>query len=192
MNRILSVSLLLVLSLVGLSTAHAQDKGLRIAVVDMTKVLKDYYKTIEAEKRINDMANGYQKDLGDRREAYGQLVEQIQQLREQIQDKTLNEEKKKERQEALEQKMKDAATREVEIRNFLSSSSRLLQDQRREANDRIMGEVSKAVTKVSKDKNLNLVLIKAEFPSPVLYSDITDISAEVITELNKDKPVEKK
>jgi len=188
MNRIAVLTAAVLIGVSSFSIANAQDKSLKVAIVDMPRVLKEYYKTQDAQKRIADMADNYQKEFDDRKENYGKIVEQIRALQDQINDKTLSETLKKEKTDLITQKEQEAAQRELEMKNFLSQSTHLLEDQRRTANDGIMSEINKAVTKVSKLKGYNLVLVKAEFPSPVLYSDISDISTDVITELNKDKP----
>lgn len=175
-------SILIFSSFVAVASAQVP---LKVAVVDMTRVLKEYYKTQEAETRLKEVANGYQKDLKDRQEAYSKLVDQIRTLQEEAKDASLSEAKKKEKMDALQEKVKDAQIRERENMNFMQTASKLMQEQRNRSSQGILEEVEKVVTNISKAQNYDLVFVKGEFPSPVLYSRVTDLSQEIITELNK-------
>lgn len=183
--------LLSVLALAFALVAPASAQNLKIAVVDMPRVLKEYYKTQEAEARLNEAASGYQKDLNERRESYSKLIDQIRTLQEEARDPSLSEAKKKEKMSALEEKVKDAQVKERENMNHANTVSKLVQDQRRRANENIMEDINKTVAKVAKEQKYTLVLVKADFPSPVLYSEVDDLSTSVIKELNKDKPAAK-
>ena len=179
---------LLAFTLLSFACLFGAQAQLKVAVVDAAKVMKDYYKTQEAETRIKGEMTKYQNDLNARRDAYVKLVDQIRTLQESVKDATLSQEKRKEKEDALKEKVKEAGMREQENKNFIQTASRLVQDQRRRANEDIMGDMSKAITAISKAGGYNLVLVKADFPSPVLYSDVPDISADVSRELNKNKP----
>jgi Skp family chaperone for outer membrane proteins len=182
-----SLQVLVTLLFVSTSMLMAQVAP-KIAIVDMNLVLKDYYKTQEVEDRLKSVAEGYQKDLNDRRESYSKLMDQIRTLQEEARDTSLSDAKRKEKQDALQDKVKEARVREQENSNFVRTASGLMQDQRRNATEGIMGEIEKVVTSVAKSKGMNLVFAKAEFPSAVLYSDVTDLSADILRELNKNRP----
>jgi Skp family chaperone for outer membrane proteins len=184
------IVMLSVVSLLLVGTSFAQIAP-KIAIVDMNDVLKNYYKTQDVETRLKDVASGYQKDLNDRREAYSKLLDQIHSLQDEAKDPSLSDAKKKEKEAALEDKVKDARVREQENANFIRTASGLLAEQRSRDTQNIMDDISKAIQAVSKAKGYNLVLAKTDMPSAVLYSDISDISADVVKELNKDKPAGK-
>lgn len=186
MNRIFISVLSLALMA---TTSFAQN--IKIAVVDMNRVLKEYYKTQEAEARLKEIASGYQKEFNDRREAYGKLIDQIRTLQDESKDATLSEAKRKEKENALKEKVKEAQIRERENINFAQTATKLVQDQRESSTKNIMDEIAKVVTSVSKSSGFNLVLVKGEFPSPVLYSDTADLSGDIVKELNKNQPKKK-
>lgn len=187
-HRITILFALFLAAFLPLASAQTTAKPLKVAVVDMNQVLKDYYKTQEVEARLKEVASGYEKELNDRRESYGKLVDQIRSLQDSVKDKSLSDEKRKEKEEALTEKIKEASVREQENKNFIQTATKLVRDQRQRAQENIMEEISKVVTSVSKAGSYNLVFVKAEFPSPVLYSDVADISADITKELNKSKP----
>src|SRR5947209_3533430 len=87
----------LLLSLISLglaataSSAHAQAK---IATVDMTKIFNSYYKTKEAESRINDARNSAKQELDERLDNYKKSVDQINKLNEDLSKTELAKERK--------------------------------------------------------------------------------------------------
>lgn len=187
----ISLLLLTVFAFVAMAPL-AQSASLKVAVVDMNRVLKEYYKTQEAEERLKEVASGYQKEFNDRRENYSKLVDQIRALQEESKDASLSKTKRTEKEGALKEKVKEAQIRERENVTFAQTASKLVQDQRSRATKGIMEDISKVIDRVSKRSGYNLVLVKGDFPSPVLYSDIADISSDIIRELNKTKPAKKK
>ena len=184
------LSLLMASLLLG-AVAVAPAQNLKVAVVDMNRVLREYHKTQAAEERLKEVASGYQKELKDRREAYGKLVDQIRGLQEEARDTSLSEQKRKEKQDALQEKVKEAQIRERENITFTQTATSLVQEQRGRSTKNIMADIEKVVKEVSKKKGYNLVLVKGSFPSPVLYSDTADISDEIIKALNKNAPKKK-
>lgn len=183
-----SLRILIAFTLLSFAFLLSAQAQLKVAVVDAAKVMKEYYKTQEAETRIKEEMTKYQNELNTRRDNYVKLVDQIRTLQESVKDTTLSQEKRAEKEAALREKVKEAGMREQENKTFIQTASRLVQDQRRRANEAIMDDMSKAINAVSKASGYNLVLVKAEFPSPVLYSDVPDISPDVSRELNKNRP----
>ena len=59
MNKLLILGLLL---FVPLSFAHAD---LKVAVVDLSKAFDGYYKTKDAQARLKEKEDGYQKEIQD-------------------------------------------------------------------------------------------------------------------------------
>ncbi|MFZ5805839.1 MAG: OmpH family outer membrane protein [Verrucomicrobiota bacterium] len=186
------LSLLLLSAFCLTVTAAFAQTSLKIAVIDMNRVLKEYYKTQEAEDRLKEVASGYQKEFNDRRESYSKLVDQIRALQEESKDASLSEAKRKEKENALKEKVKEAQIRDRENVTFAQTASNLVQEQRGRATKGIMEDIAKIVNTVSKSSGYNLVLVKGDFPSPVLYSDTADLSGDVIKELNKTQPPKKK
>ena len=73
---------LICLSLLGFaSTSHAQVK---IGTVDMNKIFSSYYKTKDAEARINEDRNSAKQDLDERMDTYKKNLDAITKLNEDI------------------------------------------------------------------------------------------------------------
>ena len=87
-NRIkVVVPTLLALCLVAASPAQAQMK---VGMVDMNKVFQDYYKTKEAEQRINEARGTAKKEMDDRMDARTKTLEDINTLNKEMENKSLS------------------------------------------------------------------------------------------------------
>src|SRR5476651_1615519 len=79
---------LICLSLLGFaSTSHAQVK---IGTVDMNKIFSAYYKTKDAEARINEARNSAKQELDERMDTYKKNLDDINKLNDDIQKPALS------------------------------------------------------------------------------------------------------
>ncbi|MDX6767286.1 MAG: OmpH family outer membrane protein [Candidatus Methylacidiphilales bacterium] len=174
------------------ASASAQTTSLKVALVDLQKCFNDYYKTEEAKTRINEQGSGYQKEFNDRMEDYKKLVDQINSLREGAKDASASEAARKEREDKLKEKIQEAQTRERELNEFRGTSSKLLQDLQVRQRKSIVDEINKVVETFAKGK-YNIVIDKSGMTlngtSGLVYTEgLTDITDEIVKQLNKDKP----
>ena len=74
---------LLCLGLLGglASTSHAQVK---VGTVDMNKIFSAYYKTKDAEARINDARNDAKRELDEQMDTYKKNLDDINKLNDEI------------------------------------------------------------------------------------------------------------
>jgi outer membrane protein len=166
----------LLLSLVaasfGLSATTASAQNLKIGTVDMKKVFESYYKTKDAEAKINEARNSAKKELEDRMDVAKKVLEEVKKLDEEI---------------ASELQGMDR-----EIREFQQNREKQLQEQSVRMRSGIVEEINKVVDAKVKSEQFDLVLDKSG-PSlngvpVVLFSrDTYEFTPEVITALNKNK-----
>ena len=71
----------------GVNAAHAQVK---VGVVDMNKVFGGYYKTKDAENKINDARETAKKELDDRMESHKQMLDEINSLNKEVDNPALS------------------------------------------------------------------------------------------------------
>jgi len=181
---------LAILSL-GILTFSAQAQQLKIAVVDLQAIFNDYYKTQEANKRLQDQQASFKKEREDRLTDYRKLVDQINALKDGLNDPTLSATAKDEKNKKLGEKVNEARTREQEIASYDQNASKILQDTFVRQRKQILDEITKSVEEFCKGK-YNLVLDKSGVtlnytPAIVYQEGVTDISAEITKQLNKDK-----
>ncbi len=169
--------------------AHAQ----KIATVDMNKVFSGYYKTKDAENKINDAREVAKKELDERMESHKVMLDEINQLNKDIDNPALSATAKSDRQKKREDKIGQVRQLEQEIQEFKNSREKQLQEQAVRMRNQIVEEIMKVVSDHVKDKHYDMVFDKSgqslngvQF---VLYSqENMDFSDDVITALNKTRP----
>lgn len=166
---------------------HAAD--LKIAIVDMQQVFKEYSKTKEADTKLKEQMSGYKKERDERMEDYRKLIEQIKGLRDGAQDPSLSDEARQEKQQMLQEKVGEAQAREREIREFDGTTQKLFGDQSKRMRDKILEEIQAEIDKFAKGK-YSIVFDKSGMtlngtPTLIYQEGLTDLTDEIIKALNK-------
>lgn len=193
MNRTLQSALTLIAfgaSALGLS---AQAPALKIVTVDMGKIYDNHFKTEEQNVKLRDAEQQAQTQLEQMVKEGNQLVEQYKEAAEQSKNTLLTEDARK-KADADSQKMLDEIQRrQADLQNFRANTQRSLQQRIQNFRSLLLDEIGKKVTEIALRKGATLVLDKSG-PSllgvpAVIYSDPAyDITDEVMTEINKDRP----
>jgi outer membrane protein len=186
--------LTLICAAVALSSMQAQAADLKVATIDLQKVFEDYYKTKEADARLKDQMEGFKSERDSRLEGYRSLVDQIKSLRDALNDPSLSEDAKKEKQLKYEEKFNEARQREQELRNFEQTTAKLLQDQSGRMRKTIIDEINEVVKAFCAGK-YDLVMDKSGVtmngtPSIMYSENLTDLTDAVVKQLNSKKPTE--
>jgi outer membrane protein len=174
------------------STASAQ---IRIGTVDMKRVFESYYKTKDAEQKINEQRNTAKKELEDRLETYRKAVSEVQKIDEEIKRPELS-------ASARDAKEKDRADKVANINNmqrenndFRETREKQLQEQSVRMRSAIVEEINRVVTDRVKAESYDIVFDRSG-PSlngvPVLLyaKESYDFTTDVVTALNKSKGTE--
>ncbi|MEM6883824.1 MAG: OmpH family outer membrane protein [Verrucomicrobiota bacterium] len=170
------------------SQAHAE---LKVAVIEMQKIFKEFNKTKEADISIKEEQNGYKKQRDERMESYRKLAEQIKGLRDEAMDPSLSDAAKDDKNKAYEEKVNEARQLEREIREFDQTTVKLLRDQSTRMRDQILKEIQAEIDTFAKGK-YSIVLDKSGMTlngtSTVVYTEgLTDLTDELIKRLNAKK-----
>jgi outer membrane protein len=188
MNKLLLVSFLF------LAPASLAMADLKVAVVDLSKAFDQYYKTKEAQARIKEKEEGYQKDIQDMKVDYDHMVEEAQKLRDAAQDPTLSAQARDDKQKALQAKAQDLQNMERKIQETSTERNRELQDEIVRRHKEIVDEITKVVTDFSGPQGFDLVVDKSSSSATgvpvVLFNSnkLTDITPDVISKLNATAP----
>src|SRR6478735_8489559 len=97
--------LFLLTAAIGFGTAFdASAQQIKIGTVDMKKIFESYYKTKDAESRINEARNAAKKELDERMEGYQKGVAEVSKLNEfrQTREKQLQDQSARMRQGIVE------------------------------------------------------------------------------------------
>jgi len=182
---------LLCLGLLGFaSTGHAQVK---IGTVDMNKIFSLYYKTKDAESRINEARATAKQELDDRMDAYKKNLDDINKLNDDIQKPELSAEAKAAKTKERDDKIQDTKNMERDITDFRTQRENQLKEQAVRMRNGIVDEITKLVLDKVKSENYDLVMDRSGMslngvPILIFAKDGLDFSDEIVTQLNKDKP----
>jgi outer membrane protein len=188
-SYLLLPSLILALA-VGSATASAQ--ALKLGTVDMKKVFESYYKTKDAEAKINEARNSAKKELEDRMDIAKKSLEEVKKLDEDIQKPELSREAKDQKQKIRSEKAAELQNMDREIREFQQSREKQLQEQSVRMRAAIVEDINKVVTEKVKADNYELVLDKSGpslngVPIVLFARESFDFTDSVVTALNKNK-----
>ena len=190
--KLRSLFLTLALSLLTAGAASAQTQ-MKIGIVDMKRVFQEYYKTKEAEKKVNEDKSKAKKDLDVRHADMQVLVKKWEEATRIVQDKLVNAELKAQKQVEVTKLTSEIKALEREIDEFRRRRETQLQEQVMRMRKGLLEDISQHVEEKSKLDNYDLVFDKSGVsPSGVKFllhsKDAVDFSNEVLADLNKNAP----
>src|SRR5216110_329860 len=168
----------------------ASYADLKVGTVDMNRAFKEYNKTKDSEKKINEAKDAAKKEYDDRAENYKKALDEINKLNQQLDSPALSADKKTSMAKDRDDKIANIKNMEREINEFRQTRERQLQEQALRMREGIVKEITDVVMDKVKTNSLDLVFDKSGMSLngvPVLmYSrDSVDFTNDVITVLNK-------
>jgi outer membrane protein len=190
MKKLLAISFSLALAL--LASANTAQAQVKVGTVDMDRIFKSYYKTKDAESRINEARAQAKKELDDRMETYKQNLDQINKLNDELQNAALSKDKKDDKVKARDQKISETKNLEREITEFRTTREKQLQESAVRMRNGIVEEITKLIQDKVKSDNYDYVFDRSGtslngVPVMLYARDAADFSDEIITTLNKNK-----
>ena len=173
-------------------TISASAQAIKIGTVDMKKVFENYFKTKDAEARINEARNAAKKEMDDRMDVYNKGVNEVKKMNEEIESPALGKEAKETKSKARDEKVAELNAMQREINEFRQTREKQLQEQSVRMRGGIVDEINKIVEAKVKSDNFDVVFDKSG-PSlngvpVVLYArDSFDFTDEVVKQLNKNR-----
>jgi len=189
MNKLLLVCLL-VLAPVSMASAD-----LKVAVVDLSKAFDQYYKTKDAQAKLKEKQDGYQKEIQDLINDYQRMGGEAETLDKAASDPTLSAAARQDKATALQAKKQDLVNLGNKIQEMKVERTREINEELFRRHKEIVDEISKVINDYSGPQGFDLVIDKssasaASGVSLVLYnsSKLIDITTTVITILNQSAP----
>ncbi|HEX2746533.1 MAG TPA: OmpH family outer membrane protein [Verrucomicrobiales bacterium] len=181
-------------TLLATGSASAQTQ-MKIGIVDMKRVFQEYYKTKDAEKKVNEDKSKAKKDLDQRNNTYQKLIDQWNEASKIVQDKLVNAELKQQKKAEADKIASEIKALEREIDEFRRRREQQLQEQVMRMRKGLLDDISQRVEEKAKLDNYDLVFDKSGVsPSGVKFllhsKDAVDFSNQVLAELNKNAPKE--
>ncbi|MEP6668351.1 MAG: OmpH family outer membrane protein [Chthoniobacter sp.] len=190
MKKYLVIPVLVLAAVFATGTASAQTT--KFGTVDMKRVFDSYYKTKDAESKINEARNTAKKELEDRMDIAKKALEDVKKLDEDIQKPELSKEAKEQKAKIRSDKAADLQNMDREIREFQASREKQLQEQSVRMRAGIVDDINKVVTDKVKAENFDFVFDKSGpslngVPIVLFARDSYDFTDTVITTLNKNR-----
>jgi len=170
--------------------AAGYAQGLKVGTVDMNRAFKEYNRTKDSEKKINEAKDAAKKEFDDRAENYKKALEEINKLAQQLDSPAVNADKKTALAKERDEKIANIKNMERELNDFRQTRERQLQEQAMRMRDNIVKEITEVIMERVKAANYDLVLDKSgqsvsSVPLVLHSKDTMDFTTEVITALNK-------
>src|SRR5882757_2588086 len=119
MKKYLVIPVILFLAVFTSATALAQSA--KFGTVDMKRVFDSYYKTKDAESKINEARNAAKKELEDRMDIAKKSLDEVKKLDEDIQKPELSKDTKEQKAKVRSEKATELQNMDREIREFQGS-----------------------------------------------------------------------
>lgn len=187
MKKLLSLALT---SMLALPLAAFGQGTVKIGTINMDRAFKEYSKTKEAEKKVNDAKDAAKKEFDDRTDSYKKALEEVNNLNKQLESTALSADKKTQLAKDRDDKINNIKNMEREINEFRVTRENQLREQALRMRDGIVKEIMDVVNDKVKSLNMDLVFDKSGLSvngvPALLYSrDSYDFTNDVVAALNK-------
>ncbi len=166
---------------------------LKVATVNMTTLLNNYYKTKAAENEDEVEKTDIKKDDAERLSALQALKEELRKLFNEFNDPSLSADKKKAISKTAADRKATLAALEREREEFLQRRGRALNQKMGGIMDQIRTDVIEAVNAHAATQNADYVfdnsgLTTSQVPFLIYVRNKIDLTDAVLEKLNKDAP----
>jgi outer membrane protein len=180
-----------VLSVLFSTPAQAE---LKVATIDMQKVLAAYYKTQEAKEKLEAAQKAANDELNQRMETRKKDIDAINKLNEEMNRPDVSAAQKDQKAQERDAKISEEQGLEKEMTEFRDSRAKQLQEEQNHMVSGLVDDIMKVVKDQVQTQNYDLVLDKsgrsAGLGNTVLVygRDNMDFSDVVIAKLNANRP----
>ncbi len=181
------------LTAVTILTFGLQGQGIKITTVDMTRLYADYYKTKEANDKIQESMDQARVDAEELVKEGQDLVEEYKEILERAKNPALTEEAQSTAQQEAEDQLRVIREKQQEVDQFRVATQRSLQQRQQTYRDLFMDEIRSVAVEVAKEQKSTLLFdtsgVTAVGVPGVLHSDPDwDVTEEVLSRINEDAP----
>jgi Skp family chaperone for outer membrane proteins len=176
--------------------AGSAQADVKVGTIDMKQVFDTYYKTKDAEAKINEARSQAKKELDERLDSFNKAQEDAKKLNEEANKPELAAAAKADKSKLLNEKLQALGALQREIQEFQQSRERQLSEQSVRSRNNLVEEINKVISDKVKAAGYDVVLDKSgqslNAVGVVIYSrESFDFTNDVVTELNKAKPASK-
>ena len=162
----------------------------KIAVVDLEKIFREYYKSRIAEDAIKQQAAAYRKYVARLSVELNQLKQEVQTARGNALNIALSPTEKQKAERLLDEKLKAARAKEAEIKLFVQERSRDMRRMETVKRAEILKEIRAEIRKRAVAEGYDFVLDSSgktmnDQPTVLYYPERNNITDSVIRTLNR-------
>ena len=177
----------LIFCILSLAESQAQDTRLKISIVDMQKLFKEYHRTSEEQRKFSEEFARIQKENNERMRKIRSLEEVMATQRKKIEDPVIADRVRRKEAKEFQLKLEEARAMDRERREYLGRRTRALELKKQASMQGILEEIRKHIIEHSRKEDLDYVFDKSG-PFLLHAKDATDITAALLKELNKNAP----
>lgn len=173
--------------------AAGSAQSLKVGVVDMASLFDDHYKTAEKNLVFQEEQERVKAEI-ERLNGQGlALQEEAQSLAEQLNNPVLKDDAKAGIEQEARTKVEEMQRKQQEMNALVQNSSESLKQRIMNFRTLLMDEISQVAQEVAKRQGITLLFDKSGpsllgMPAVLYAEDGLEITAEVLTEINKNKP----
>ena len=180
---ILTVALLAVMTV----SASAQSK---IVSVDMKKLFDGYWKTKQAQSALESRLTELRKEIKDMTDGLEKTQNEYKQLLDQATDQAISPDEREKRKQSAGDKAKEMSNSKIALDQFQRQAEAQLADQKQRMSSNITTEIRNVVTAQAKASGATVVL-NANITDIIVFTDPgTDITDNVLKQLNAGAPID--
>jgi outer membrane protein len=175
------------LSMLLTCSAFAQSK---VATVDMDKVLKNYWKTQQAQAAIEAQANQLEKDDKSMKDDFTKAQNDYKQLLEQANDQAISADEREKRKQAADTKLKQLQDNQAAIDQYERQAQSTLAEKKQQVEQNLFKEIQQTVAAKAKSAGDTLV-VNTSVQTIVIYAGTdNDLTDDVLKQLNAGAPID--
>jgi outer membrane protein len=168
---------------------------LKVAVIDLGKAFDGYYKTKEANAKLQEKGTAEQKDFQSQVATYQQMGQEAEALNKAATDPTLSEAARADKAKALDAKKQDLINMQNKLQEMKVELTREIEEEKFRRHKEIVDEITKVINDYSGPQGFDIVIDKSSESASsgvpiVLYnsSKLVDITDVILKQLNATAP----
>ena len=168
----------------------------KIATIDLSKVFKDYYKTVLADAAIKDEVTGLEKDRKALVDDYQKSTDDYKKALDEANNQAVSADEREKRKKEAEGKLIKINDLRQSIEQFDRTAKGQMDEKMRQTRDKIVAEIKNVVSTKAKSAGYTLVVDTSAAepggrPPVVIYSSgENDLTATVLAQLNANAPAD--
>src|SRR3954468_18729142 len=158
---------------------------LKVGTVDMNRAFKEYNKTKDSEKKINEAKDAAKKEYDERADSYKKALDEINKLNQQLDAPALSADAKTQKAKERDEKITNIKNMEREINEFRQTRERQLQEQALRMREGIVKEITDVVMDKVKANGYDFVFDKSGMslngvPVVMFAKDNADFTNDIV------------